>query len=158
MIGNKCKKTHSTSKNGDFKSKKVRKPQYIKRCEKKRSIDDIQGILVVSWTTDEEPVDNDSQASLDMALSNHDQANIEVAACSQMERFAFMRTSLRQNGSDIINPSPHSMQHLISYPGNLNSWSRSLFAHIREEGMDLTIVEKDRSTIQNDDDEIVRNH
>lgn len=47
------------------------------------------------------------------------------------------------------------MQQLSSNLGNPNIWSKSLFAHIREEGVDLTCIEHDKRNEMEDDNIII---
>lgn len=47
---------------------------------------------------------------------------------------------LRLASGNVVNPSPHPIQLLVSNIGNPQSWRASLFETIREEGINLEIL------------------
>lgn len=58
--------------------------------------------------------------------------------------------SLRPTRSGMVDPSPHPMQQLVSNPGNPTTW-KSVFAHLREEGVDLSVGENGNRKVIDDD-------
>lgn len=131
--GDNKKKKNSSNQAQKSKVKLLCRPQ-SGDARKMKSTNEVQELPALSWNSKE--VDDESHESLAMELSNQDKANFEAARTRLSDWIASVQTPIRHSGPGIVQPSPHPMQNLNSNPGT--DWNKSLFGHIREEGLDLT--------------------